>query len=166
MQLVFFSSIFNTPCICLKIRCDGESEKFCKIFWELNKALASLRSGEVSIYSTTIWVKVEPIPCEPPVSGGLRPGQRKKQAGAGSLRPIQRPASLVGTRRRGCTQQCVARMPMGVASVRGRRKYCLEIERRAVFLHCAVLITVVKFLWWIIIIYLNYSKNFIFIGLK
>ena len=23
----------------LKIRCDGESEKFCKIFWELNKAL-------------------------------------------------------------------------------------------------------------------------------
>jgi len=24
----------------LKIRCDGESKKFCKIFWELNKALA------------------------------------------------------------------------------------------------------------------------------
>jgi len=24
--------------MCLKIRCDGESEKFCKIFWELNKA--------------------------------------------------------------------------------------------------------------------------------
>jgi hypothetical protein len=23
----------------LKIRCDGESEKFCKTFWELNKAL-------------------------------------------------------------------------------------------------------------------------------
>jgi len=23
----------------LKIRCDGKSEKFCKIFWELNKAL-------------------------------------------------------------------------------------------------------------------------------
>jgi len=23
----------------LKIRCDGESEKFCKIFWEVNKAL-------------------------------------------------------------------------------------------------------------------------------
>ena len=22
----------------LKIRCDGESEKFCKIFWEVNKA--------------------------------------------------------------------------------------------------------------------------------
>jgi len=22
----------------LKIRCDGKSEKFCKIFWELNKA--------------------------------------------------------------------------------------------------------------------------------
>ena len=25
--------------MCLKIRCDGESEKFCKIFWKLNKAL-------------------------------------------------------------------------------------------------------------------------------
>jgi len=24
--------------MCLKIRCDGKSEKFCKIFWELNKA--------------------------------------------------------------------------------------------------------------------------------
>ena len=27
----------------LKIRCDGESEKFYKIFWELNKAQAILR---------------------------------------------------------------------------------------------------------------------------
>ena len=35
-----FSSIFNTSCICLKIWC-GESEKFCKICWELNKALVS-----------------------------------------------------------------------------------------------------------------------------
>jgi len=25
----------------LKIRCDGECEKFYKIFWQLNKALAS-----------------------------------------------------------------------------------------------------------------------------
>jgi len=24
--------------MCLKIRCDGKSQKFCKIFWELNKA--------------------------------------------------------------------------------------------------------------------------------
>ena len=24
--------------MCLKIRCDEESGKFCKIFWELNKA--------------------------------------------------------------------------------------------------------------------------------
>jgi len=24
--------------MCLKIRCDGESEKFCKFFWKLNKA--------------------------------------------------------------------------------------------------------------------------------
>jgi len=28
--------------MCLKIRCDGESEKFCKIFWELNKASGKL----------------------------------------------------------------------------------------------------------------------------
>jgi len=26
----------------LKIRCDGESEKFCKIFWEVNKTLELL----------------------------------------------------------------------------------------------------------------------------
>ena len=26
----------------LKIRCDGECEKFCKIFWEVNKALMFL----------------------------------------------------------------------------------------------------------------------------
>jgi hypothetical protein len=28
--------------MCLKIRCDGESEKFCKIFWELNRAQVNL----------------------------------------------------------------------------------------------------------------------------
>jgi hypothetical protein len=28
--------------MCPKIRCDGESEKFCKIFWELNRALVWL----------------------------------------------------------------------------------------------------------------------------
>ena len=27
--------------MCLKIRCDGESEKICKIFWKLNKAVTS-----------------------------------------------------------------------------------------------------------------------------
>jgi len=27
--------------MCLKIWCDGESEKFCKFFWELNKALVN-----------------------------------------------------------------------------------------------------------------------------
>jgi len=32
--------------MCLKIRCDGKSEKFCKIFWELNKALVLNGGGE------------------------------------------------------------------------------------------------------------------------
>jgi len=31
--------------MCLKIRCDEESEKFCKIFWELNKALLARMAG-------------------------------------------------------------------------------------------------------------------------
>ena len=30
--------------MCLKIRRDEKSEKFCKIFWELNKALILLSS--------------------------------------------------------------------------------------------------------------------------
>ena len=29
--------------MCLKIRCDGESKKICKIFWELNKALPKIQ---------------------------------------------------------------------------------------------------------------------------
>jgi len=31
--------------MCLKIRCDGESEKFCKFFWELNKPVACAECG-------------------------------------------------------------------------------------------------------------------------
>jgi hypothetical protein len=31
--------------MCLKIRCDGESKKFYKIFWELNRALDTIESG-------------------------------------------------------------------------------------------------------------------------
>ena len=27
----------------LKIRCDGECEKFCKIFWKVNKALDAMK---------------------------------------------------------------------------------------------------------------------------
>jgi len=34
--------------MCLKIRCDGEYEKFCKFFWELNKALIGLLSSSAS----------------------------------------------------------------------------------------------------------------------
>jgi hypothetical protein len=30
--------------MCPKIRCDGESKKFCKIFWELNRALICFRA--------------------------------------------------------------------------------------------------------------------------
>ena len=39
--------------MCLKIRCDGESEKFCKTFWEVNKAktLESIRSNQGNKYS-------------------------------------------------------------------------------------------------------------------
>ena len=32
----------------LKIRCDGECEKFCKIFWELNKAIGCKETKYVS----------------------------------------------------------------------------------------------------------------------
>jgi hypothetical protein len=32
--------------MCLKIRCDGESEKFCKIFWKLNRALFQKENQE------------------------------------------------------------------------------------------------------------------------
>jgi len=35
MQLVFLS-IFNVLYMCHKICCDRKSEKFCKIFWEVN----------------------------------------------------------------------------------------------------------------------------------
>ena len=56
----------------LKIRCDGESEKFCNIFWALNKALLHLlhtlhmrtrwkhivRRGEVSQFFI-IWLFFE-----------------------------------------------------------------------------------------------------------
>jgi hypothetical protein len=31
-----------------KIRCDGESEKFCKIFWELNRVLFDGQAMQLS----------------------------------------------------------------------------------------------------------------------
>ena len=34
--------------MCLKIRCDGKSEKFCKIFWELNKAIYVHSFGSIA----------------------------------------------------------------------------------------------------------------------
>ena len=38
----------------LKIRCDGESEKFCKIFWEVNKAsLNMFRAKNACIVATS-----------------------------------------------------------------------------------------------------------------
>ena len=36
--LLYFLFIFKAPCMCRKIRYDGEYKKFCKIFWKLNKA--------------------------------------------------------------------------------------------------------------------------------
>jgi len=36
----------------LKIRCDGECEKFCKIFWEVNKALPD---GNSEIHFLVFW---------------------------------------------------------------------------------------------------------------
>ena len=41
--------------MCLKIRCDGESEKFCKIFWKLNKALV------VSIFLIKFFTRMDCI---------------------------------------------------------------------------------------------------------
>ena len=41
----------------LKIRCDGESEKFCKIFWELNKALVKVEL--VGVLLIIHWREVE-----------------------------------------------------------------------------------------------------------
>jgi len=46
----------------LKIRCDGESEKFCKICWELNKALGltfSIRYS--SVVSHLLFYKIERV---------------------------------------------------------------------------------------------------------
>jgi len=36
--------------MCLNIRCDGESEKFYKIFWELNKTSVYLSSSEAKFF--------------------------------------------------------------------------------------------------------------------
>ena len=33
----------------LKIWCDRESEKFCKIFWELNKAIGEIEEDDLFI---------------------------------------------------------------------------------------------------------------------
>ena len=38
----------------LKIRCDGKSEKFCKIFWELNKALVKWQTKALISFSKLI----------------------------------------------------------------------------------------------------------------
>jgi hypothetical protein len=40
--------------MCLKIRCDGESEKFCKIFWELNSAYVQQAFSILFTLSSTL----------------------------------------------------------------------------------------------------------------
>jgi hypothetical protein len=42
----------------LKIRCDEESEKFCKIFWELNKALVWVSSEDAWMLG---WPSARPV---------------------------------------------------------------------------------------------------------
>ena len=46
----------------LKIRCDGESEKFCKFFWELNKALEKkIYAGKPQV-TASFRISLLPIP--------------------------------------------------------------------------------------------------------
>ena len=47
--------------MCLKIRCDGESEKFCKIFWELNKACSEKISDFGTVALSFVCDKYYPI---------------------------------------------------------------------------------------------------------
>jgi hypothetical protein len=58
--------------MCQKIRCDGESKKFCKIFWKLNRALldnernsllnriATLESGLAAARDRVLRICTEP----------------------------------------------------------------------------------------------------------
>jgi hypothetical protein len=41
--------------MCPKIRCDGKSEKFCKIFWELNWALKTFAAGATTTSGHRSW---------------------------------------------------------------------------------------------------------------
>jgi hypothetical protein len=48
--------------MCLKIRCDGKSEKFCKIFWELNRPLVISISAQDRGISYAFLVRTEATP--------------------------------------------------------------------------------------------------------
>jgi hypothetical protein len=44
--------------MCPKIRCDGESEKFCKFFWELNRALDEMNDMHAWLFKLYITRKL------------------------------------------------------------------------------------------------------------
>jgi len=71
----------------LKIRCDGESEKFYKIFWELNKA-----SG-VRIEGVTILFRPNPEHKQKPLYVHYRPSPPSISSPAPSLPSLPRSGS-------------------------------------------------------------------------
>ena len=69
----------------LKILCDGEFEKFCKIFWELNKASSSrLCRPKESLLSPFLYTTHEP--CNVPYT--YLPGSTKFWTTHGSTKKV------------------------------------------------------------------------------
>ena len=55
--------------MCLKIRCDGESEKFCKFFWTKQGLIQTANISVVNFGENRIWVNI--CPCSSTVLVGL-----------------------------------------------------------------------------------------------
>jgi hypothetical protein len=51
--VISVQSWFNALCMCLKIRCDGKSEKFYKIFGKLNRAMVLVSAGRYATEKDT-----------------------------------------------------------------------------------------------------------------